>query len=221
MHFINSLISQYQIDEFMGNMGTKYVLLGITMATILGVYAITTTATTDSTVTSYGNTPFLMGHITMVVTGADGNIKSYFQTDNLITDEGRICGLVSLTGATDGCAGSAGDFQFIALSSNTTFAVGAGDTAATGWDTATEVARATAADSVTFFSDTQVDIVRLFNVGGEGSTAALDDGEVVSRTALFDDATFQDATNMLAYAELSDTTGVDGDDITITWSITG
>ena len=203
-------------------MRTKYVLLGFTMATIIGVYAITTSTTTVSTVTSYGNMPFLMGHITMVVTDADGNIKSYQQTDNLITDQGRICGLVSLTGATNGCGGTAGDFKFIALSSNVTFAVAATDSASTGWDPVThEIARANAADSVLFTSDTQVDIIRQFTAGAPGSTSGLDGGELVSRTALFDDATFQSTSNMLAYAELSDTTVVQNDNITITWSITG
>ena len=202
----------------MGILGTKYALLGVVaIASILGTYAITTTTmapTTYSTVTNSENMPYLVGHVTLVVADSDGNIKNYQQTDNLVTNQGLECALDVIFDVTGGCD-SLGDFNHIALANNGT----ANDVSKTDQDSSftVEVARSQAADTVTI-AGFVVTITELFDVGDDDS--GLDAGETVDRTGLFDSGTPGTA-EMIAHADLSSTTVTAGDEITITWIITG
>ena len=198
----------------MGNLGTNYVLLGIAMATILGVYAITTSApTTFSTLTTYESMPYLLGHVTIQVADSDGNIKSYQQTDNLVTNQGLVCALDVLFAIPGECA-SGGDFNHIVLANNGT---GNPDVSATDFATAVtdnEIARSVAGATVSI-SGFDVTISHVFTVGNDD----LANLETVDRTGLFDIGT--SGGNMLAQADLSETTVLTGDSITVTWTITG
>jgi len=199
----------------MGKLGTKYILLGIMTVSIFGLYAITTsTFTTQSdTLTTYGTMPYLIGHITMQVTDIDGNITSYIQTDNLVTDLGLECGLALLTGATDECT-STSPFDNIGLGNGT--AAADFQVLATDFTNANrEIARAPA-DT---FQDTF--IVILNKTFTAGTTSTLIAGDTISETALLDGATENAADNLLARALLPSTTVVDGDEVLITWTLTG
>ena len=201
----------------MGNLGTNYVLLGIVMATILGVYAITTSAPTSLTATNYESMPFLLGHVTMVVTDSDGNIKAYQQTDNIITNQGLQCAMNVLFNVTTTCS-STGDFSVIALSSNGT----APDNSLDRFDVQAEwigeeVARTAGSNTISQTGST-VTIAEVFTVGDSSGLTA---GETVARTGLFDAlGPTPDATDMIASAALSSTTVTTGDSITVTWTIT-
>jgi len=213
MSFINRLITQCTTFQLMGNMGTKYALVGIAMATILGVYAISTTTmapTTFFTVATYDNVPQLVGHVTLTVADSDGNVKSYQQTDNLVTDQGLECALDILFDV-GGC-GSLGDFNHIRLADNGT----ANAVSDTDSDTSftVEVASSLVADTVSI-TGFVVTVEELFTVGDDSGLIADD---TVDRTALFDDVA---GGNMLAHADLSSTTVTAGDTITVTWTITG
>ena len=207
----------------MGNLGTKYVLLGITMATILGVYAITTSAPTSLTATSTENLPYLLGHITIEVTDANGNIKSYQQTDNILTDEGFQCALVRLSNVTLACNSGAvaNIFKFISLSSNLTLITAAGGDGSlettVGYDS--EVAKEVAKTDQ--LSDTSFTVKNTFttDASNPGTDVALNNGETVAKTGLFDDGAGFGVGNMLAVADLSPTTVVTGDTIAVTWTI--
>ena len=202
----------------MGISGTNYVLLGIAMATIFGVYAITTSAPTSLTATSTATMPYLLGHITLEVTDANGNIKSYLQTDNVLTNQGFACALTLLSGANDGCS-SVAAFTYIALANNVTGAADFGDTSS-GFTN--QVARELGAASLA--SSTSFTIIKEFTADGAapGTNLALNGdiatlpGETVGQTGLFDAL---NGGNMLAVADLSPTTVVDGDKVTVTWTI--
>ena len=203
----------------MGKLGTNYVLFGIAMATILGVYAMTT-ATTDNTLTTYANAPQLLGHVTMTVTDSDGNIKSYIQLDNIVTNQGLECALVQLFDPTDNASclnNSASPFNIIVLGSNST-------DAATLDDVTLDVTESEVARIIAEFIDQDGDEVilnRTFTAAaGEGGTGGLGAGETVGETALFDAAGIG-AGNMLARVVLPPTEVVTGDEIFIEWTITG
>lgn len=55
---------------------------------------------------SLGSTGSMMGHVTMFVTGADGSILSYVQSDNIIVDQGEDCALKLLFGGNGTFAGT-------------------------------------------------------------------------------------------------------------------
>lgn len=95
-----------------------------TSANIFGIVDSQKASTTESTGFS--------GHIIAVVTDADGNIKAYRQTDNIIVNAGRNCAadLVFGTGF-GGCTGEAA-FDKVALSDNTIASAAATDTTLTG-----------------------------------------------------------------------------------------
>ena len=197
----------------MGNLGTKYALVGIAIASILGVYAISATtmaSTTFSTVATYDNMPQLMGHATFVVADSNGNIKTYQQTDNLVTNQGIIC-VMDILFDVSGC-GSTGDFNHIRLADNGT----ASDVSETDGASSftVEVASSLVADTISI-DGFEVTIEELFTVPDDSGIANLD---TVDRTALFDSVS---GGNMLAHADLSSTTVTTGDTITVTWTITG
>jgi len=203
----------------MGKLGTNYILFGIAMATILGVFAMTTA--TDDTLTITATAPQLLGHITMTVTDSDGDIKSYVQTDNIVTTAGLHCALVALfdpgTGA-ECLNDSASPFKYIVLGSNSTdFEALTDDSDDFGSDN--EVARKLA-DDIT--QETVVIFLNATFAAGEAGSNdnTLQELEVVGETALFDDGT-QFSGNMLSRVTLPPTEVVDGDSIFISWKITG
>ena len=65
--------------------GVVIVLVGIFGASQAGMFALT-----DANLTTATTMRFL-GHVTAVVYDSNGNIKSYFQTDNIVVDDGRNC----------------------------------------------------------------------------------------------------------------------------------
>ena len=218
MHFINRLITQYLNFPLMGKLGTNYILFGIAMATILGVFAMTTA--TDDTLTINAKMPQFLGHVAMTVTDSDGNIKSYIQSDNIVTDQGLQCALVALFSPTVDaeCGNTNEPFNIIVLGSNSTDGPAAADDVTLDV-TESEVARIIAEFIVQDGND--IILNRTFIVGeGEAGTGGLGELEVVGETALFDDAA-DNSGNMLARVVLPPTTVVDGDEIFIEWTITG
>ncbi|AJW69707.1 hypothetical protein [Nitrosopumilus adriaticus] len=76
----------------------------------------------------------ITGHLEAIHTDSDGNILSYIQTDNAITNQGINCAMVELfgipqatldlSGTDTSCAASPGDFNYIGLYSADADAVG-------------------------------------------------------------------------------------------------
>ena len=76
----------------------------------------------------------MMGHVESIVRDVNGNIKSYSQGDNIVTNIGDDCTIspifstAAAGGVDNGCTLSAGGFRFIGIGNATTFAPGNGDT---------------------------------------------------------------------------------------------
>ena len=119
---------------------TNIALIGVIVAGLVGAGLASASLTTlflASTQTSnMENSPIgLMGHITAIAFDADGNIKSYLQSDNTIVNRGENCVAevlfdVATSNATMECAGSgsstgghgpnANGFTFIGIGTSST-----------------------------------------------------------------------------------------------------
>lgn len=62
----------------------------------------------------------ITGHIEIIHTDQDGNIRAYMQTDNAIVNDGRNCAAAALFGANTGCTDSTpGPYNVIGLGNGT------------------------------------------------------------------------------------------------------
>lgn len=160
----------------------------------------------------------ITGHIIVTAYDADGNIKAYRQTDNLIVDSGKNCAPVLLFGATSptscysaNAVGSA--YNIIAVSTITTDPA-ATDTALTGQITTNGLAKA-AASSVTVTipallgtsTSSETTLTKAFSVTGSST--------VGSAGLLNNDATVK----MFAGKSFTPISVINGDTLTVTWKI--
>lgn len=90
------------------------MFVGIAAVAFAGVLALPNVQAETQSETSG-----VMGHITLILTGPDGVIKQYVQTDNLVTDKGKDC-IVEKVFNADTVSCGAGDFQTIGLGTTTT-----------------------------------------------------------------------------------------------------
>lgn len=177
----------------------------------------------------------MLGHVTYELRGADGNIKNYFQSDNVIVDIGTDCAAQVIfdttddgsgTGDNDVCTpGANGGFAFIAIGNATAATAEEADTALdVDVNGDGEVARSvyidatiTAADTVAGDSTTVSIASPAFTFGELGPS-----GTKITQSGLFDDPTVG---NMFS---IRDIPGVDGsglgvlnaDTLSVTWTIT-
>src|SRR3990172_1360436 len=117
---------------------TTLALIGAIVAGITGFVSLDAISATSS-ITMQGTsdmheTGLMIGHVTYELRGMDGQIKNYFQSDNVIVDKGTDCSAQTIfdNGHSDVCTlGSNGGFGFIAIgnSTNTLPLASADDTA--------------------------------------------------------------------------------------------
>jgi len=75
-------------------MGDKRAIALVVVVAFAGIFGASQAgmfALMDANPTTAVTTMRYLGHVTAVVYDSNGNIKSYFQTDNLIVDHGRSC----------------------------------------------------------------------------------------------------------------------------------
>lgn len=198
-------------------MRAKYMLFG-TIAFAFGVIgAIYMTPAVTAEVSD--SIPMYLGHVEMMVTDANGNLKHYQQTDNVVTNKGLECAIKNLfgTGTTTGtplCTvpSTTATFNNIALGDDGTTAL----VAQTGL-IGNEVARDPADSADWSVANEQLTLVLACVTGTD---CGLANGETVAETGLFDSPT-DGAGNMFARQGLNSITVVTGDTVTITWTITG
>lgn len=206
----------------MSDMRAKYAILGVCIVAIAGIFGAVNYSSTVSAYQISDIASTMSGHVTVAVTDEFGNIKSYQQTDNLVTLEGRDCAIDNLFAPTAGnicpLVAPGEIFTNVALGSNAAV-VALADTRAT----ITQVAIA-AADSVlqnTVGPSEVITIVKAFTaVGGGPTVGTLEGGDTVAETALYGGGTGGITDNMLARKDLSSVTVTTGDTVTITWIVT-
>ncbi len=105
---------------------TSLALIGVLVVGIAGFISLdaisATSFVTMKAASDVHETSQMIGHVTYELRGADGNIKHYFQSDNVIVDKGTDCSAQGLsdTGDNDVCTlGGNGGFAFIAIGNST------------------------------------------------------------------------------------------------------
>lgn len=168
----------------------------------------------------------VLGHVTYVIRGPDGNIKSYMQTDNIRTTQGLNCAANYLfnnkttSGFCPAQTGTTG-FNWVYLLNKTSFSPVVGDTwgsfssatsSTTGLLETANQGAPSAVGTVTFPSNGQAQIVSpQYSFSGDNTA-----GTTVTGSALFDKNT--GTPNEFAENSMSVTVG-NADTLTVTWTI--
>lgn len=193
----------------MTNSSRIAVLMTITAIaiTVSAVYAFAPTSVPTQGLKADGLRPF--GHIELVLTDADGNIKAYRQTDNLIVNQGIYATSDKLFGTA--LVSNEGTFNFVGIGTGTT-SPAAGNTNVVSQLSNKRTGTVTDVTG----SSTGGQIVGFWAAGklknGSGTNA-------ITEAGLFD--TFANATGLM-YARQTFTAINAGssDSLTVTWSIT-
>ncbi len=97
------------------------VIVGAGMYTTTGVFGTNSLLNTEGT--SVNESPGLTGHVTLVASDSQGNIKAYRQTDNLIFNGGANC-IGKLVFGSNGTSGGnptgCATYHYVAVGSNST-----------------------------------------------------------------------------------------------------
>jgi hypothetical protein len=168
----------------------------------------------------------MIGHVTYEVRGVDGQIKHYFQSDNVITNLGKDCSAAAIFDSTDAACTNLGNFAYIAIGNATSATAEVGDPALdTSLDNGGEMDRSELIDALidsatTNPSGTVVSIATAtpFSFEYLGSL-----GTSVTQSGLFDDPDAEEG-NMFAIRDISPGTGglqvTNADTLSVTWTIT-
>ena len=211
---------------------TTLALIGAIVAGVAGLISIDAISET-SLVTMQGASDFhesglMIGHVTYEVLGADGHVKQYLQSDNLITNKGTDCSAMEIFDSAETVlCPTLDDFAFIAIGNATTV----GTPAAAKGDTALrsitgtldgEIARSPHIDaSITTNNGVDGTIVRLSNSGTPFTFTGLrTSGTTVYQSGLFNTGTPLGG-NMFSIRDLDTPIIVTNvDTLAVTWTIT-
>jgi hypothetical protein len=194
------------------NRNLAILLLGIAAISV-GVFSTTNTAEALPSESSG-----VMGHLTLVATDADGNITSYVQTDNLVTDLGKDCLVKQTFGTTvGGCL--AATFNNIGLGTGT------GQTA-TSTNVATPLAAGCVRSAVSTNTETGTasEIVTLKAIFGGASSSGADIANAACVATITEAGLFNSATaatgQMFSYQSFTGVAIGASDTLTVQWDIT-
>jgi len=208
---------------------TSLALIGAIVAGIAGFASLdATSATSLMTIqgTDIHETGQMIGHVTYEVRGMDGQIKHYFQSDNVITNKGKDCAAVAIfgTGVPTDCE-NPGIFAYIAIG-NSTDAI---EPPPVG-----EIALDTSADNGGEMDRSGLIVADIApaTVGGTVVSIAtatpfefkyLGSPTKVTQSGLFDDGA-DESGNMFSIRNISPGTGglevTNADTLSVTWTIT-
>jgi len=192
----------------------------IAAASLISVVAFSENTTQYAVVSPAQQSLQMVGHLEMIATDPDGNIKQYIQTDNAIQTRGADCIINALFGensAANGgatCIGDSGDFDTILIGTGT----------AQDLD-ATTVQAATSNISVNPGTGTivQSDSTPLVHTSGFGANATVTASfNAVGGSDVITEAVLHNGTAgvALAYKHFSDISLADGDSLTVAWTVT-
>ena len=178
---------------------------GIFGASQAGMFALM-----DANPTTAATTMRYLGHVTAVVSDSNGNIKAYFQTDNLIVDHGRSC-TADLVFGTNFRGSDCTIVDRMAIGSSINNAVGARNFTL-GLETANGKEGPIAlSDLFAATGDAPNDDV-MFTLSNTFDILAADNNESISETGLFDVNN-----NMFARTLIGPFPVVTDDKITVNW----
>lgn len=206
---------------------TAYALCGAMFAITVGVLGMshisaTTFGLAGDVPTTNQDGMKITGHITLVATDPNGNIKAYRQTDNIVVNEGADCVTKLLFGGTTGTGRGTGTGTNTCVGSANTpwtiIAIGTGTTTEAATDRAlktelTSGGLGRATGTVTYTNATTgTSVATISNQFSSTTTAA------VTESGLFND-TNGNAGVMFAHKVFSAINLVSGDKLTVTWTV--
>jgi hypothetical protein len=209
---------------------TSLALIGAIIAGIAGFASMGATSAT-SLMTIQGadihETGQMIGHVTYEVRGMDGQIKHYFQSDNVITNLGKDCSAAAIFDTADSVCANPGNFAYIAIGNATGATAAVGDLALdTSPDNGGEMDRSGLIDALidsasTNPSGTVVSIATTTPFAFDYLGSA---GTKVTQSGLFDNDGTAVTDNMFAIRDISPGTGglsvTNADTLSVTWTIT-
>lgn len=173
----------------------------------------------DNTPASTMDGGSITGHIEIIQTDKDGNIRAYMQTDNAIVNDGRNCTAAVLFGGNSGCTDTTpGPYTVIGLGNGTALAGSTSQLLLNGETTGDGLQRATG--SLGAFTNATADsapaIQRITNVFTySGSQAA----NPINQAGLFN--TTSGTTSTFALKNFPSAVSMNsGDQLTVNWDIT-
>ena len=213
----------------------KYItlaLIGAIVAGVAGLISIDTISATSLVMmqdaSDFHESGLMIGHVTYEVRGADGEIKQYLQSDNLITNRGTDCSAIEIFDSADTLCPTLGDFAFIAIGNATgPPAVTKGDIALRTIGNDGEMARSPHIDAI-ITANNGVDgtIVKLSNSGTPFTFTNLRTGTTaVPSTTIYQSGLFNTGTpregDMFSIRDLDTPIAVtNADTLAVTWTIT-
>ena len=201
------------------------ILIGVIAVLTAGLIGVVGTSSAPlaigvSSIDGFHDGSGMLGHLTLVATDSDGDIKSYQQTDNLITRGGANCLAHTLFESSDVAGGSVtcgGDpdlFDVIAIGT------GNGQT-----DTSTGLAAQTAVSGLVPDTDTSVLVVD--DPDGSGATAQVEvtftsgaGTTSITEAGIFNNTNTASPAQMMSYRDFTSISLDSGDSLTVTWTIT-
>ena len=177
---------------------------GIFGASQAGMFALT-----DANLTTTTATMRYLGHVTAVVYDPNGNIKSYFQTDNLVVDDGRNCA-TDLVFGTSFHTSSCTIVDKMAIGKSSTPVDPETDTAL-GSEAANGKESVTISDLVAATGTGLLDDV-MFTLSNTFIILVADSGTSIGETGLFDSSG-----NLFARTLIGPIGVTTGDSITVNW----
>jgi len=201
------------------------VLIGVIAVLTAGLIGVVGTSSTPlaiqaSTIDGFQDGSGMFGHLTLVATDDNGDIKSYQQLDNLITRVGVNCLAHTLFESTEVAGGSVtcgGDPDIFDV-----IAIGTGNGQAdidTGLDVQTAVSGLT--------PDTDTSVLVIDDPDGTGATAQVEvtftsAGATTSITeaGIFNNTNTASPAQMMSYRDFTSISLDSGDSLTVTWTIT-
>jgi len=214
---------------------TSLALIGVLVVGIAGFISLdafsATSFVTMKAASDIHETGQMIGHVTYELRGADGNIKHYSQSDNVIVDVGTDCAATAIFDTADVaglCTLGGTGFSFIAIGNTTTANPSSVEDIELDNDgTDGEMDRLaassvgiTSADTLGTGADTTVSIVSpafTFNTLGPAGT-------VITQSGLFDSAV-GGSDNMFSVRDIPGQGGTglaitNADTLSVTWTIT-
>jgi len=204
---------------------TTVALMGVIFAAGLGVATVSGVPVTLNQAgisTMEAESTGVLGHITLIATGPDGEIKEYRQTDNTVLTDGEDClaqAIFSITSGTPDCE---------ATSKMTYISIGNGDTGSdgAGSEGSTQPADSAAALVNEIASDPQ-DSATLTPSTGSGSSTLISLAIPINATFAITEAGLANSGNngtdnahdMLAAQEFNAINLSNGDTLTVEWTI--
>jgi hypothetical protein len=213
---------------------TALALIGAIVAGITGFVGLDATSATSS-ITMQGTsdmheTGLMIGHVTYEVRGMDGQIKNYFQSDNVIVDKGTDCSAQAIfdNGDSDVCTlGLNGGFGFIAIGNSTnTLPLASADDTALDVDGSGngEVKRSGFIDATITPANSGSSLDTVVSIASTPFTfTELPSGTSITQSGLFDQGTL--GGNMFSIRDIPGPTGTglpvtSTDTLSVTWTIT-